>query len=210
MGIATPAASVDKAREMLLTNYYGVKTINEYLILLLHDNGRVVNVASELGTRALNSASKELQKTYTASTFTIEQLDHLIEDYISALRSNTLDKIGYTSKMDLFHYGMSQAAVIILTRIQARQSANSRKVFRYSVCPGYSATNINGHDPNARPAELGADSIVHVINTPYEQLENDAFYQDEKQISLTHEWIKYDDKEIKSGILFWSQTDNRS
>ena len=186
-GIASAATSLEKAREMLLTNYYGVKTVNEYLIPLLCNNGRIVNVASELGAWALNGASKDLQKKYTSPTLTVQQLDRLIEDYVSALESNTLDKIGYNSKMDLFNYGISKAALIILTRIQARQSGSDKKVFIYSVCPGYSATDINGHDPNARPAELGADSILYVVNTPNDQLENGAFYQDGKQISPTHE-----------------------
>jgi hypothetical protein len=35
-------------------------------------------------------------------------------------------------------------------------------------------------------AELGANSILYVVNTSNNQLENEAFYQDGKQISATH------------------------
>ncbi len=35
-------------------------------------------------------------------------------------------------------------------------------------------------------AELDADSILYVVNTPNNQLENEAFYQDGKQISPTY------------------------
>ncbi len=48
--------------------------------------------------------------------------------------------------MDLFNYGMSKAALIILTRIQSRQNYPGKHIFMYSVCPSYSSTDINGHD----------------------------------------------------------------
>ena len=59
--IASTSTSVDKVEEIFLTNYDGMKAANKHLIPLLRDNGRVVNVASELGVLALNAASKDLQ-----------------------------------------------------------------------------------------------------------------------------------------------------
>jgi hypothetical protein len=35
--------TLDKAQQMLLTNYYHVKIVNEYFISLLRDNAHVVN-----------------------------------------------------------------------------------------------------------------------------------------------------------------------
>jgi hypothetical protein len=49
--------------------------------------------------------------------------------------------------MDLFNYGILK---VILARIQSRQNYPDKHIFMYSVCPGYSAIDINGHDPNAR------------------------------------------------------------
>ncbi len=74
-------------------------------------------------------------------------MDHLIQDFISGFKSNTLNRLCYNSKMDLFNYGILK---VILTRIQSRQNYPGKHIFMYSVCPGYSATDINGHDPNAR------------------------------------------------------------
>jgi carbonyl reductase 1 len=68
-GIASIDSSLEKAQEMFLTNYYGVKFVNEYLIPLLRDNGRVVNVASESGASTLNRVSKDLQNKYTDSKY---------------------------------------------------------------------------------------------------------------------------------------------
>jgi hypothetical protein len=71
-------------------------------------------------------------------------------------------------------------ALIALTRVEARQYSNDKKLFFYSVCPGYYSTDINKHAPGARSPEIGADSILHVMNTPNDQLENGALYFDGK------------------------------
>jgi NAD(P)-dependent dehydrogenase (short-subunit alcohol dehydrogenase family) len=73
-------------------------------------------------------------------------------------------------------YGVSKAALIALTRVEARQHSGAKKVFIYSVGPGYCATDINNHGPGARSTELGADSILYVTDTSDRELENGAFY----------------------------------
>ncbi len=58
----------------------------------------------------------------------------------------------------------------------------TKKIFFYPVCPGYCSTDINKHGPRARSPELGADSILYLVNTPNDKLENDAFYLDGKKL----------------------------
>jgi len=181
-GIALKDDTAQAARETMGTNYYGVKILNEHLIPLLRENGRVANVASGLGPMALHCVSKDLQEKYTSSTLTIEQLDQLVEDFISALESNSLDQHGYSIKLPALSYGVSKAALIALTRVEARQHSGTKQIFVYSVCPGYCSTDLNNHGPGARSPELGADSILYVINTPDHELENGAFYQDGKKL----------------------------
>ena len=79
-------------------------------------------------------------------------------------------------------YSISKAALIALTHVEARQSFGDRRVFVYSVCPGFCATDLNNNAPGARSAALGADSILYVINTPTAELENGAFYQDAEKL----------------------------
>jgi len=59
-GIIPKDKTVQAARETFATNYYGVKTLNEHLIPLLRENGRVINVASRVGALVLQGASKDL------------------------------------------------------------------------------------------------------------------------------------------------------
>ncbi|CAF1608384.1 unnamed protein product, partial [Didymodactylos carnosus] len=151
---------------------------------------------SRAGALTLHGVSKDLQQKYTSSTLTTEQLDRLVEDFISAVETNTVEKIGYTSELPLLPYGVSKAALIALTQIEARQWSNAKKVFVYAVCPGYCSTDINRHAQGSRPPELGAVSILHVVNTPPDELENGAFYQDGIRLPQ----IYADDDKVREAI----------
>jgi NAD(P)-dependent dehydrogenase (short-subunit alcohol dehydrogenase family) len=149
-----------------------------------------------MGTVVLHGILKDLQEKYTSPTLTKEQLDRLAEDFISAVESNTVEKIGYTNELPLLPYGISKAALIALTKIEARQWSGPKKIFVYSVCPGYCNTDLSNHAPDSRPPELGADSILHVVNTPNNELENGAFYRDGEQLPQ----ICTDDAVLRAGI----------
>ncbi|CAF3893970.1 unnamed protein product [Adineta steineri] len=177
-GMARSVETAESARETVNTNYYGVKLLNEHLIPLLRDNGRIVNVASEVASITFYFVSKDLQDQFTSPTLTTEQLDGLVEDFVSAVESKTLEKLGYPSKLPSWAYSVSKAALIALTRIEAGQQPEGKKIFVYSVTPGYCCTNLSNHASDARPAEAGADSILHAVDTPTNELENGAFYQD--------------------------------
>ena len=79
-GILKDDLTVDAAREMFTTNYYGIKLLNEHLSPLIKENGRIVNVASQLGAWVLNEMSNGLQNMYLSPTLTKEQLDMLVKD----------------------------------------------------------------------------------------------------------------------------------
>ncbi|CAF5096502.1 unnamed protein product, partial [Rotaria sp. Silwood1] len=103
--------TVESAREMFSTNYYGIKTLNEHLFPLIRDNGRVVNVASAYGSIVLFEASKDLQEKYSSSTLTTVQLDCLVEGFISAIATNTIEELGYNPKSSYLIYSVAKAAV---------------------------------------------------------------------------------------------------
>jgi hypothetical protein len=46
---------------------------------------------------------------------------------------------------------------------------------------------MNKDRPGARPAELGADSILYTVNTPANELQNGQFYQDGQLKPQSHE-----------------------
>jgi carbonyl reductase 1 len=185
--IATEEITVKAAREVFNTNYYGIKILNEHVIPLMRQNGRIVNVSSRVGTIVLEKASQALQEKYTSSTLTQDQLDQLVEDFISAIETNSLEQLGYNTKMDYFVYGVTKTALNALTQVEARQWSNIKNLLVVSVTPGLCATDMARHMPNTRSPELGADSVLYVVNTSRNLLENGAFYRDGERLPLIHQ-----------------------
>ncbi|CAF1238538.1 unnamed protein product [Adineta steineri] len=180
-GIVAKDKTAETAREVFATNYYGIKIINEHLSPLIKENGRIVNVASEVGAWTLHDMSNDLQNKYKSSSLTTKQIDALVEEFVSGIESKRLDELGYNTKFPYLIYGVSKVALIALTQIEAREWSGAKNVLILSVCPGYCATDLNNHGPGARSAELGADSILYAANAPANELENGEFYQDGKK-----------------------------
>ena len=191
-GISVKEFNAVAARQTFATNYYGVKLLNEHLLPFVRENGRIINVSSQIGPMALYETSKDLQEKYTSSTLTFAQLDHLVEDFIAAIQTNTLDATGYHIKSCSAIYGMSKAALNALTQVEMRQWAGSKKLLIVAVTPGFCATDINNNAPDARPVEYGANSILHAVNSALSKLQNGAFYRDGEQLPLISKPIPRD------------------
>lgn len=179
-GIASRDNSIEGTRTTFATNYYGVKMVNEHLIPLLREHGRVVNVASAVGPMVLHLVSKELQQKYSSPTLTADELDRMVQDFLSAYETHDLDRLGYHSDIPFPAYTVSKAALIAFTRIQAREYAKDKNISIYAVCPGFCATDLNNNAADARSAAIGADSVLYVVDTPTNELQNGEFYQDGK------------------------------
>ena len=175
--------TVDSARRTFLVNYYGIKRLNECLFPLIQENGRIINVASTCGCVVLSEASKHLQNQYSSSTLTTDQLDQLVEDFISSIETNTIEQLGYNPQSLYLVYSVSKAAVIALTRIAARQWSSARKILVLSVCPGFCATDMNQNASGGRHPKFGAESILYLVHTDENKLENGGFYRDGQQLA---------------------------
>ncbi|CAF0886719.1 unnamed protein product [Adineta steineri] len=186
-GIASMNDTAETARDIFATNYYGIKMVNKHLFPLIRENGRVVNVSSEVGAWTLHDMVGDIQKKYKSATLTEEELDSLVKDYISAIATKTADKIVPNPKLPALAYGGSKLALTALTRIQARQWSGAKNVLVAAVCPGYCSTDLNHHGAGSHPPALGAESILYVVNTPKDNLENGEFYQDGKKLPQSYE-----------------------
>ncbi|CAF1357039.1 unnamed protein product [Didymodactylos carnosus] len=180
--IAARDNSIEGTRTTFATNYYGVIMLNEHLIPLLREHDRVANAASTVGPMVSYLFLKELQEKYTSPTLTTQELDHLVQDFLSACESYDLERIGYSSEIPYPAYTVSKAALIALFSIQAREYCNDKNISIYAVCPGFCTTDLNDKAAGGRSLAIGADSILYVINTPTNELENGAFYQDDKKL----------------------------
>jgi carbonyl reductase 1 len=181
-GIATTDNSIEGMQNVFGTNYYGVKMVNKQLFPLIRENGRVVNVSSQVGAWTLHEMSNEIQEKYKSATLTEEGLDALVNDLFSAVTTNTLEKIIPNTKLPYSAYGASKTALNALTRVQACKWSGAKNVLVLAVTPGYCATDLSNQAPGSRPAALGAESILHAVKAPQADLENGEFYQDGKKL----------------------------
>jgi carbonyl reductase 1 len=189
-GIAIRELTVDAAQKTFAINYYGIKLLNEQLFPIIRENGRIINVSSQVGVIVLHETSTVLQEKYTSPTLTIEELDQLVENFISAIETNTLDDLGYHIKTSIHSiYGICKVALNALTQIEARQWSDAKNLLVLSVSPGFCATDMTQNSSDARSPELGADSILHAVNTLPNELKNGGFYRDGKQLELISEPI---------------------
>jgi NAD(P)-dependent dehydrogenase (short-subunit alcohol dehydrogenase family) len=132
----------------------------------------------------LKEASRVLQEKYTSPTLTKDQLDQLVEDFISAIETNSLEHLGYNPESAYLVYGVTKAALNALTQVESREWSSVKNLLVVSVTPGLCATDMARHIPNARSPELGADSILYVVNTAQNELKNGGFYHDGQQLPL--------------------------
>lgn len=183
-GIATEELTIDAARKVFAVNYYGIKFLNELLFPILRKDARIINVSSQVAAIQLNECSIVLQEKYTSSTLTIDELDELVNDFLVAVESNRLDDLGYHIKSHNPFYGISKAALNALTQIEVRQWSMEKNLLIVAVTPGFCATDMTQNSANARSPEYGADSILHAIFTPRDELENGGFYRDGVRLSL--------------------------
>ena len=186
-GICTREITMDVARNVMNTNYYGTQMLNEHFIPLMKENGRIINVSSGVGTMILQESSKEIQEKFTSSTLTKTQLDQLVDDFLWSVQNKTIEQLGYNVKSEFLVYGVSKAALNSLTQIEAREFSSIKNLIFISVTPGLCATDMTIGMANTRSPELGADSILYVIKTPRSQLVNGGFYRDGKQVPLIKE-----------------------
>ena len=97
-----------------------------------------------------------------------------------------MDDLGYRNKTFSPIYDISKTA---LTQIDACESSIAKNLLVLSITPGFYATDMTKHASDARSPEIGADSILHAINTPQNELQNGGFYRDGKQLPLISQSI---------------------
>ncbi|CAF1054471.1 unnamed protein product [Didymodactylos carnosus] len=180
-GIAKPDYNLQAARTTFATNYFGIKTLNRYLIPLMRPNGRIINVSSVIGLWTLDGCSDELKSKWLNPNLTESELDKLIDQFFASIERLTEELDGYPTQYSFLIYGMSKAALNMLTRIQANNLTNG--ILIHAVCPGYSDASLNQDLANEHSPSLGADSILYVVD--HIENENGKLWQDGKKVEWT-------------------------
>uniref|UniRef100_A0A8D2JQ09 Carbonyl reductase (NADPH) n=1 Tax=Sciurus vulgaris TaxID=55149 RepID=A0A8D2JQ09_SCIVU len=153
-----------QAEMTLKTNFFATRNVCTELLPIMKPHGRVVNISSSQGTRALEHCSEDLQEKFRCDTLTEGDLVDLMKKFVEDTRNEVHEREGWPSSA----YGVSKLGVTVLSRILARRLDEKRKADRIllnACCPGPLQADVAG-DRGCRTAEEAAETPVYLALLP--------------------------------------------
>ncbi|XP_059133277.1 carbonyl reductase [NADPH] 3 [Peromyscus eremicus] len=153
-----------QAETTLKTNFFATRNVCTELLPIMKPHGRVVNISSLQGSRALENCSEELQERFRCDTLTEGDLVDLMKKFVEDTKNEVHEREGWPDSA----YGVSKLGVTVLSRILARQLDEKRKADRIllnACCPGWVKTDM-ARDQGTRTVEEGAETPVYLALLP--------------------------------------------
>ncbi|XP_055276480.1 carbonyl reductase [NADPH] 1-like [Moschus berezovskii] len=180
--ITDPMPIPIKAEMTMKTNFFGTRDICTELLPLMKPQGRVVNMSSGWGFKALESCSPELQQKLRSETITEEELVGLMNKFVEDTKNGVHRKEGWP---DDNIYGVTKIGVTALSRIQARKLSEQRggdKILLNACCPGWVRTDMGGSKA-PKSLEEGAETPVYLALLPSDAEGPHGQYVHEKKVA---------------------------
>ncbi|PON97487.1 Short-chain dehydrogenase/reductase [Trema orientale] len=182
--------SVENARMVVATNYFGTKSMIEAMIPLMKPStvgARIVNVSSRLGR--LNGRRNRVgdltlrQQLSDVDSLSEELIDHAVSTFVQQVEEGTWESGGWPQTFT--DYSVSKLAVNAYTRLMARvlsDQPEGKKIYINCYCPGWVKTAMTGFAGNI-PAEEGADTGVWLALLP-DQAITGKFFAERREVSF--------------------------
>uniref|UniRef100_A0A8C6UR74 carbonyl reductase (NADPH) n=1 Tax=Neogobius melanostomus TaxID=47308 RepID=A0A8C6UR74_9GOBI len=161
----TTAFSI-QAEVTLKTNFFATRDALTHFMPLIKSGGRVVNVSSFVGSRALNLCSEEFQQRFRSEDITEDELVGLMERFVEKTKTGEHKKDGWPEMT----YGVSKTGLTTLSMILARRLSKERphdNILLNACCPGWVRTDMAGDKAPKSPDE-GAVTPVYLALLPRE------------------------------------------
>ncbi|XP_034464614.1 carbonyl reductase [NADPH] 1 [Hippoglossus hippoglossus] len=161
---ADPAPFDVQAEVTLRTNFFATRDMLTHFLPIVKAGGRVVNVSSFVGYRALTQCSPALQKRFRSEDITEDELVGLMQQFVDATKKNEHKQGGWPETA----YGVSKTGLTTLTMILARRLSKERqsdKILLNACCPGWVRTDMAGDKAPKSPDE-GAITPVYLALLP--------------------------------------------
>ncbi|KAJ7561560.1 hypothetical protein O6H91_03G033200 [Diphasiastrum complanatum] len=171
------------AKEVLDTNYYGVKNLTHALLPLFRPSAagsRVINVSSMAGQLAAVGNDKWKQQLNDEENLNEAVIESFIKVYLKDRAEGTDTVLLMPSQELLETYGnyiASKAACNAHTRVMARDLANRKegeKIFVNCMCPGVTNTGMSHN--RGHSVEEGADTAVWLVLLPASECVTGKFF----------------------------------
>ncbi|XP_057445447.1 uncharacterized protein LOC130737649 [Lotus japonicus] len=182
--------SVENARKVIETNYYGTKNLTDAIIPLMKSSllgARIVNVSSRLGR--LNGRRNRISTV--ALREQLSNVESLSEELIGMTVSTFLQQVEdgtWTSggwPQTYTDYSVSKLAVNAYTRLMARKLSErpeGHKIYVNCYCPGWVKTALTGYAGN-NTVEEGADTGVWLALLS-DQTSMGTFFAERREINF--------------------------
>ncbi|XP_007183805.1 carbonyl reductase [NADPH] 3 [Balaenoptera acutorostrata] len=153
-----------QAEMTLKTNFFATRNVCSELLPIVKPHGRVVNVSSLQGFKALENCSEDLQEKFRCKTLTEEDLVELMKKFVEDTKNEVHEREGWPNSA----YGVSKLGVTVLSRILAQRLDEKRQADRIllnACCPGWVKTDMAGAH-GCRTVEEGAETPVYLALLP--------------------------------------------
>ncbi|XP_058517637.1 carbonyl reductase [NADPH] 3 isoform X1 [Ochotona princeps] len=153
-----------QAELTMKTNFFATRSVCTELLPIMKPHGRVVNISSLQGSKALEDCSEDLREKFRCETLSEGDLVDLMKKFVEDTRNEVHEKEGWPDSA----YGVSKLGVTVLSRILARRLDEKRKADRIllnACCPGWMQTDAAGDD-GCRTVEEAAETPVYLALLP--------------------------------------------
>jgi len=173
-----------QAKETIRTNYYGTKTVSQYLFPILRPGARVVNLSSRAGflgqVNGEEKAAQQLREAFAKSgnSLSFNELDEMMERFTKDCESNDDEYLHSQGWPDgrphpvkgfpSFTYRISKVGVSALTRIQQQQFDKDPRedIVVNHVHPGYVNTPMTDNKGVLTPKEGSISPLYAALLPP--------------------------------------------
>ena len=131
----------DQAKLTVKTNFFSTLNVCSEMLKIMRPNGRVVNISSSLGHKALKESSEDLQKIFTSDELTMKELHKQMCRFVELAQENKHLEAGFTDHA----YSVSKLGLTAATNILGKdEDLIKSNILVNCCCPGWINTDMGG------------------------------------------------------------------